>query len=344
MEQFENQPPSWAMTLLRIIVHREFQEEIEGDLLEKYQRDLQKYGLKIARRRLYAELFSIAKPNLIFNANRNIMKPRNWLLLLLLPLLIAVASVAPFLPGSSNNFSHGISQFAQIIGYIGWPFVPFGLLWLIIEMRNKNGQQLNRWTNGYYPSWLALIPVFVFLPLQIIRAVALLEGRTFDLRPLAIILSVVAFIIYRIQKLKKKTEYKFNPAPLYIVLIPVIALLTSKFAVEKAAYLTREKAIVKTELLIAAIEKYKSDNGEYPENLEPLKGKYIQEIPKPTIMGMRAYQYEKRNGSFQLSFERLWHWSATEVVVYNKLGQKGIKSSYENYPTNHANWWYYMAD
>ncbi|MBC7887468.1 MAG: hypothetical protein H7Z13_06225 [Ferruginibacter sp.] len=342
MDQFEKQLPGWAMTLVRIIVHPEFQEEIEGDLLEKYHRDVQKYGLKIARRRLYTELFSIAKPNLIFNINRNTMKPGNWVLLLLLPILVAVASVAPFLPGSSNKFSHGISQFAQTTGYIGWPFVPFGLVWLIIEMRNKKGQQLNRWTNGYYPSWLVLIPVFLFLPLQIIRA--LLNGRTFDLWPLAIILSVVAFFIYRIQKLKKKTHYKFNPAPLYIVLIPVIALLTSRFAVEKAAAFTREKAIVNTVPLIAAIEKYKTENGEYPQNLESLQGKYIQEIPKPTIMGMRAYQYEKRNSSFQLTFERLWHWNATEVVVYNTLGQKGIKGNYGNYPTNHTNWWYYMAD
>ena len=64
------------------------------------------------------------------------MKPRNWLLLLLIPLLVVIASVAPFLPGPSNYFSHGISQFAQAIGHIGLPFVPFGLVWLIIEMRN----------------------------------------------------------------------------------------------------------------------------------------------------------------------------------------------------------------
>ncbi len=270
------------------------------------------------------------------------MKPRNWLILLLLLLSIAVASIAPFLPGSSNSFSHGISQFAQITGYIGWPFVPFGLVWLIIEMRNKNGQQLNRWTNGYYLSWLALTPVFVFLPLQIIRS--LIDGRTFDLWPLAIILSVACFIIYRIQKLKNKTDYKFNPTPLYIVLVPFISFLTSTFAVEKVAAFAREKAIVKTDPLIVAIEKYKTENGEYPDNLESLKGKYIQEIPKVNVMGIRVYQYEKRNSSFQLTFERLWHWSATEVVVYNTLGQKGINGNYGYYPTNRTNWWYYFAD
>lgn len=342
MDQFEKQAPSWATALLRIIVHPEFREEIEGDLLEKYQLDLKKYGLKIARRRLYAELFSIVKPNLIFNVNWNTMKPINWLLLLLLPLLVAVAAVAPFLPGSSNHFAHGISQFAQTIGYIALPLVPFGLVWLIIEMRNKNGQQLNLWTNGYYPSWLALMPVLLFLPLKL--ATTILNGESFNIWPFTLIISVAIFFIYRIQKLKKKTDYKFNPAPLYIVFIPLIALFSSKFAVEKAAALTRENTIVKTEPLISAIEKYKTANGEYPENLASLNEKYIQELPKLNTMGMRAYQYEKGNSSFQLTFERPWHWNATEVLVYNTLGPKGIKGDYGNFSTSHTNWLYYFAD
>jgi hypothetical protein len=342
MEQLENKPPKWAMALLHFIVHPEFQEEIEGDLLEKYRADLQNHGLKAARMQFYAGLLSVVRPALIFNLNHNTMKPRNWLFFLLIALAVMMASVAPFLPGPGNSFSYGISQFAQTIGFIGLAFVPFGLIWLIIEIRNKKGQSLNRWANGYYPSWLVLTPVFLFLPLQIIRA--LLDGRTFDLWPLAIILSVVAFIIYRIQKLKKKTEYKFNPAPLYIVLIPVIALLTSKFAVEKAAAFNRDKAIVKAGPLIAAIEKYKTEHGEYPGRLEELEGKYISKIPRLNAMNIRPYQYEKRNGSFQLSFEQLWHWNATEVVVYNTSGQKGIKGNYENYSAKHTNWWYYMAD
>ena len=123
MDQFEKQPPDWALILLRIIVHPEFQEEIEGDLLEKYQGDLQNYGPKFARRRLYAELFSIAKPNLIFNVNRNTMKPGNWLLLLLMLLLVIVASVAPFLPGPGNNFSicsiDRVHQFAFCSLWVG---------------------------------------------------------------------------------------------------------------------------------------------------------------------------------------------------------------------------------
>ncbi len=342
MEQPEKHPPAWAMRLLRIVVHPEFREELEGDLLEKYQGDLQNYGPEIAQKRLYADLLSLIKPNLIFNISVNTMKTRSWLLLLLVPMAVVAASVAPFLPGPGNDLSHGISQFAHATGYIGLPFVPFGLLWLIVEMRNGHGQQLNRWTNGYYPAWLALSPVFFFLPFQITKT--LLDGQTFNLPPFIMLIFVASFCIYCIRKLKNKTRYQFNPAPLYIVLIPVVALVSSRFLVEKAAEVTREKAIANTEPLIAAIEKYKMDNGEYPENLASLKGKYIQEIPQVNIMGMRPYQYERWNSSFQLSFERLWHWNATEVVVYNNVGQKGIKSNYKNYTTAHSNWWYYLAD
>jgi len=342
MEQFDYQLPGWAVTWIRLLIHPEFHEEIEGDLLEKYRSDIKKYGLLVAKRRLYTELFSIAKPNLIFNINRTTMKQNNWFILLFLALSVIIASLAPFLPGPGNNISHGISQFAQSLGYICLPLLPFGLVWLIIELRNKNGQQLNRWTSGYYPSWLVLLPVILFVPIQITKTI--LNGQAFDILPFVVMISIIAFVIYRIQKLKNKTVYKFNPAPLYIVLIPVIALSTSKFAVKKAAAFTREKTIVKTEPLISAIEKYKTENGQYPENLETLKGRYIQELPKINIMGMRGYHYEKRNSSFQLTFERLWHWNATEVVVYNTLGQTGIKGNYENYPAKHTNWWYYMAD
>lgn len=343
MEQSKNQPPSWAMALLHFIVKVEFREEIEGDLLEKYQSDRQRYGQKVARRRFYAQLFSILKFNFSVNLNYCDMKPYNWSLLLLITLAIMVASVAPFFTGPGNDFSHNVSQFAQTIGYIGLPFVPFGLIWLIVEFRNKKGKKLNRWTNGYYPAWLVLIPVFLLLFLQSVMSIH--EARYSDIFPLAIfIATVLVFLIYRIQKLKSKTDYKFNPIPMYIVLIPLLAILNSRFLVEKAAALSREKMIAQSELLIAAIREYKTDRGDYPEKLEDLKGKYISEIPKFRMMGVRSYQYEKRNGSFQLSFEKLWHWNATEVVVYNSLGYNDIKGNYEYYPTNYTNWSYYLAD
>jgi hypothetical protein len=342
MEQFENRLPHWATTLLRLIVHPDFQEEIEGDLLEKYHADRQQYGRSIARRLLYVGILSLIKFNLVFNLNRNVMKTQNWYVFLLVALLVTLASVAPFLPGPQNDFSHGLSQFAQIIGYIGLFFIPFGLIWLIIEIRNRNGQKLNRWTNGYYPALLTISPFFVLITIQFFRGIR--EGGQVEMAPFIFIWLGVAYVVYRIQKLKSKTEYQFNKAPVYIVLIPLIALLTSQFAVEKIAELTRETAIQKTEPLIAAIEKFKSEKGEYPEKLEDLTGKYIQSIPIFHKMGNSAYFYEKRGNVYQLSFERNWHWNATEAVVYMKYGNKITKSNYDNYPTNHPDWRYFMVD
>lgn len=342
MKQFENQLPNWARVLFRFIVHPEFQEEIEGDLMEKYQSDAKKHGLQVARRQLYAQLLSVLKPNLVTNFNLNTMKTQYLGTLILTGLAIMIASIAPFLPGPINGFSHGVSQFAQTIGMIGLAFVPFGLIWLIIEIRNKEGRKLNNWTNGYYPAWLAMTPVFVFLPLQ--AAMSIHEGRTSDWLPFTFLLSIVTFLIYRIQKLKRKTDYKFNPTPLYIAILPLVALITARFAVENAAAFSREKIIAKTEPLISAIDEFKTEHGKYPEKLKELEGKYIKEIPQVHVMGIKAYQYEKSNDSYQLSFEQLWHWNATEVVVYGANGHIEFKGNYDNFPTSHRYWRYYLVD
>lgn len=342
MVSFDNTPPAWAMALLHVLVHREFREEIQGDLREIYTSDCEKYGPKTARRLFYRHLFSVLRPTLIFNFNRSIMTPRNWLFLALIALFVIMASIAPFLPGSGNTIAHGFSQFAQIFGYLGLVFVPVGLIWLIVEIRNKKDKQLTRWTNGYYLAWLALVPVLLFLPIQLYKT--LTGDQPLDLWPFVIISALTAFIIYLILRLRNKTTYKFNPVPLYIVMIPFIAILTSKVAVDNAATISREKAILKTEPLIAAIERYKTEQGDYPDNLELLEGKYIQEIPKINVMNTMPYMYQKGPDSFELRFERYWHWSATEVVIYFSTGKYEIKGNYEHYPTEHKNWWFYLAD
>ena len=345
MESPRQNLPRWALLWLHLFIHQDYREEIEGDLNEKYQMDYLKYGRIPAKKALLSACISLLKFNLFFNLNHfSIMTKRNWFILLLVSLIIIVGSISPFLPGPRNDITHGFSRFAQTIGFVGLVFVPFGLLWLIIEWRNKKDQKLNRWTNGYYPAWLTLTPVFVFIPMQIGRTIRNNGSLNNDLWPLAVIVVILGFIIMKIQKLKNKSSYKFNRTPVYLLLMPLVAMAATKLAVNNAAAYTREAVIEKSEPLITALENYKNTTGAYPEQLNELVGTYITEMPNYNAMGLRAYQYQKYHDKYQLSFEQRYHWFATEVVAYMKNGHEITKANYDNYPTKNPEWRYFMVD
>ncbi len=82
-------PPSWTLALFRSLCHSDYREEIEGDLIEKYQADVLSLGTATARRRFYFELLMLLRPNLVFNFGGLQMNPRNWF-----PLLLAVLQTA----------------------------------------------------------------------------------------------------------------------------------------------------------------------------------------------------------------------------------------------------------
>lgn len=104
------QPPKWALKALRFICHPDFIEEIEGDVLEKYHADREKYGLKTARKQLFRHLLSVAKPNLIFNLNqqnmRSVFKIRESPAGLLLLTAIAILAAIVFTPIAGIDFQH----------------------------------------------------------------------------------------------------------------------------------------------------------------------------------------------------------------------------------------------
>jgi len=343
MEQHRLQPASWAIAALRFIIHPDFREEIEGDILETYRNDIMSYGYKTAQLNFSKNFFSLCRPRVVFNFNHFAMRRKQWIVFFIIFFAIIIAALLPFLPGPRNQVSHSFSQFVQIIGYIGLVFVPFGLFWLMVEIRNRKGAKLNRWSSGYYPALLVLTPIIIFIPVQIFRA--LKSGPfTFDFWPFIVIFLIFGFVFFRIRKLKYKTEQRFNAVPLFIVFLPLVSILCSETVVPKAAALTRDQVINKTAPLITALENYKIEHTVYPDRLEDLVGKYISSIPKFRKMGLQAYRYEKSGETFQLSFEQYYHWYATEVVAYQKYGHKISKANYENYPTTSPDWRVYFAD
>lgn len=65
MKNFESIPPLWAVRLLKMICPTKSFEEIEGDLTQEFYRDLERFGLKRARREFAWNVVRYARPEIL---------------------------------------------------------------------------------------------------------------------------------------------------------------------------------------------------------------------------------------------------------------------------------------
>ncbi len=63
----ENKPPRFFLNLFRWFCHPDFQEEIEGDLLERFNNDSEKFGRRNAKWIFIKEVMLLFRPALIGN-------------------------------------------------------------------------------------------------------------------------------------------------------------------------------------------------------------------------------------------------------------------------------------
>lgn len=98
----------------------------------------------------------------------------------------------------------------------------------------------------------------------------------------------------KLQPLKKKKK-GFTLLELLVVLailaiLIAIAIPVYKGQKEKAA-ITAHNANVR--VLETAVESYKQDHGEYPENVDALKGNYIKSVPKVPVSNNENLKNQK---------------------------------------------------
>lgn len=98
----------------------------------------------------------------------------------------------------------------------------------------------------------------------------------------------------KLQTLKKKKK-GFTLLELLVVLailaiLIAIAIPVYKGQKEKAA-ITAHNANVR--VLETAVESYKQDHGEYPENVDALKGNYIKSVPKVPVSNNENLKNQK---------------------------------------------------
>lgn len=216
--------------------------------------------------------------------------------------LIALCTFLPFLPGGYDSLATALSSMAQVFGVVGLILAPIGLLWIASERSQRFAER------RYVFSVLALIAFSVVW--AAVSLTALIQSG-FALTVFAVALWV--YVLIRVwPSLKRKAE-RPSALPFYLVAVPVAVALLQFTLLERAVEFSRNRAIVNSASLIAAIEQHRTANGRYPTSLLSVARDY-----SPGVIGIKHYEYEPHGDAYNLFFEQFaYRFGTQEFVMYN---------------------------
>jgi hypothetical protein len=343
-------PPKILLHFFRWFCHPDFQEEIEGDLTEQFYKNQQLHGYRKACGYFVLEVLLLLRPSVAgysLTQNTTSMKAIQWMKLGLINVALILLCLIPFVPGPYTRVASAITTLVQSAGFFGLLIIPVSIFWLIAEIKSVMQPQKERthWTSGYYLAIAAAI-VFVCMSGLILFLLVHNEGVLGGVFALLIISSLLIIFLPRIKKLKLAATGYFNPAPLYLLSIPVIVFIIRLYMFEPLCDYSRSVAINRSASLITAIEAYKAQTGIYPESLDTLAGTFLPAIPKPGVMGIDQFRYERNfDGTYALWFVQWQHFSATkEIVMFNKEDSFPVKGHFAAFYVDQPHWRYYWLD
>src|SRR5688572_25774477 len=164
-----DRPPLFILAFFRWFCHREYREDIEGDLLERFHNRKAILGPGKAKWLFIKDVMNLFRPGITGNLKSQFklfdMRKVNWKKLTALNVLVVLMIVSPFIPGPSNKMVLAVSILGQIAGIFGLLLVPIGLAWLIIGIRRlrSTNKIINKDLNYQIAVGAALLIVLIFL-------------------------------------------------------------------------------------------------------------------------------------------------------------------------------------
>ena len=238
-------------------------------------------------------------------------------------ILIIACMFLPFLPGQYDGLAVALSGMSQLFGVAGLLLVPIGALWLIYESRKrapKNRLRSNK-DKGYYFAIASVVASSIVAAIVSLGAFVNL-GISLGLGVLALWTYCVLRMAPRLKLLKNAEIENFNPAPLYLLVVPMVVVLFQFSLVGPATEFSRHYAIRKSAELINDIEEYQKANGRYPTSLLAVNKDY-----KPSVIGIEQFHYEPNGDAYNIYFEQLsTQFGTREIVMYNKLDEHFMAS------------------
>ena len=241
--------------------------------------------------------------------------------------LIVVCIIYPFLSGEYDGLAMTLSGMAQMFGALGSVLIgPVGVVWLAHELRDqaRKKRHIQVRARGYSFALASVIASSV-----VAAAVSLVAfvtiGISLGLLTLAVWLYIVSRLIPGLKELRRMESGRLNPAPLYLVFIPIAVMLCQLTLAGVATEFSRNRAIASAAELINSIEDYHARHGRYPTHLSAVHKDY-----KPSVVGIDKFHYAPSRDAYNLFFEQprflLDNIGTREFVVYNKLDQHAMFS------------------
>lgn len=227
---------------------------------------------------------------------------------------LLVCMFLPFFPGKYDSLAVTLSFMVQLFSFAGLLLVPVGSVWLWYEMNKRSTQNF---ANKRYR--LALVALITLAFVVLVVALAALFGNNYVFGILFLLLCVVLFArAYRhLSKEKASVDLKFNPLPIYLIVIPLVITFARFIFIPAAVAFSRDQAVAGSEQLISDIESYHAKNGHYPASLHALHIDY-----KPSVIGISQYHYEPNGNAYNLYFKQFSEeLDIEQIVMYNKLNE-----------------------
>ena len=150
-------------------------------------------------------------------------------------------------------------------------------------------------------------------------------------------------LVWTYKQMKNRDK---NVFPILLWTVPLFTFIFSMWGAELAREISRPMAINNADKLITAIETFQKKNGYYPDSINQLVPEHIKSIPKPGVMGISRFYYEKTKDNFNLTFyQNVIIGFNSEVVVYDPTDKHKAEGKLTTlYETGKENWKYYIYD
>lgn len=353
-------PPVFFLAFFRWFCNPAYAEDIEGDLIEDFHRNVQRFGPGKARRLFIWEVVQLLRPSLIkkpfhsIHFNTHYMKKSDWMWMAIVHSLVVVLIVSPFLPGPPNRLVVGLSALAQSAAFFGVVLVPVGLLWLFLDFRDRTKRiGMHRRVLASIAAGIVMVPALLGLVYTF-----MLIGTGAGIAGSAIVGLFCYYVWNGVRKLRAQSG-PFGFVPLCLLTVPTVSLLMHMYVMEPVSAYSRGLAMDRGEALIGLVEEFRAENGRYPVTLQELGEGLSAKLPDSPVMGVSELKYNADAHGFNVSFSQWQHMAVDEEIVLfskaNLTGSEGlgfdykldkhrVKGAYASFGTGREHWRYYWCD